>query len=205
MTDNQLAKRYHELGVEIRRRARANTLDDIAIVKGQEMAKRALTVALAGNHSILFVGPPNSGKSMLRAAYDVVSFEARPCPCGNYQSPYKACRCSISRILKHRAKFPKVDIVVEVPEPLQRDLESTRLGTGSNEIRGAVAKQASYAGLELDESGRNLLRAACAELGIGAYGRERIIAVSRTIANLDRSDCIRSTHVCEAINYRSLK
>ena len=62
-----------------------------------------------------------------------------------------------------------------------------------------------YDSLELGEDSRNLLRAAVSELGVDADARNRIIAIARTIANLDRNERIEARHLCEAINYRAMR
>lgn len=206
LSDSKLATLHHEVTLELRRRSAAAHLDDLSIIRGNEMGKRALTVALAGGHSILFIGPPNSGKSMFRAASrGLVAFEARPCPCGHFGSPRRSCNCTESAITRHRAKTPAADITVEVCEPAQRDLESTRLGTSSADVSAALVGLPSYASLDLGEESRVLLRCGCTELAIDAHGRERILAVARTIANLDRCETIRTIHLNEAINYRSFR
>ena len=93
LNDNKLAFFHRQAAAEIARRAKAatNGHDAASIIHGNEMAKRALLVAAAGNHSILFVGPPNCGKTMLRAVALEIglgnTFETRPCPCGYYGSP----------------------------------------------------------------------------------------------------------------------
>ena len=88
------------------------------MIHGNEMAKRALVVAAAGNHSILFHGPPNCGKTMLRAVALELglgnTFEARPCPRGYWNDLRRSCDCTDGRIEKHRRKFPTVDITIEV-------------------------------------------------------------------------------------------
>jgi predicted ATPase with chaperone activity len=108
-----------------------------------------------------------------------------------------------AQIAKHRAKLPVADISVEVVQPAQRDLQG-RPGTCSADISRALADCAAYKDVELGEECRNLLKAACAELNIDPDARDRIVAVARTIANLDRSETIKPSHLCEAINYRAL-
>ena len=54
----------------------------------------------------------------------------------------------------------------------------------------------------MGDDSRNLLRAAVSEYALDADVRNRIIAVARTIANLDHSERIEARHLCEAINYR---
>ena len=205
-SDIDLAALYNECLDEMRRRFKAASCDDLALIRGNECAKRALTVALAGNHSILFIGPPNSGKTMLRAAaihyIGPVTFEARPCPCGYLGSPLVACECSDATINRHRAKLPVADITIEVVPPLQRELNA-RPGTGSAEISAVLTDLPTYTDIALCEVCQNLLRCACTELSIDAKARERIIAVARTIANLDRSKRIQPAHLTEAINYRA--
>ena len=92
LTDSKLATLYRQTINEIVRRTTAatNGYDAASIICGNECAKRAVVVAAAGGHSILFVGPPNCGKTMLRAVALELglgnTFEARPCPCGYRRS-----------------------------------------------------------------------------------------------------------------------
>ena len=84
LTDSKLVALHCQAANEIARRAKAATIghDAASIICGNECAKRALLVAAAGNHSILFTGPPNCGKTMLRAVALELglgnTFEARP-------------------------------------------------------------------------------------------------------------------------------
>lgn len=55
-----------------------------------------------------------------------------------------------------------------------------------------------------DEQGLDLLRAAMTRLNLSARAYDRILKVARTIADLDHSEHIRSTHLAEAISYRNL-
>jgi predicted ATPase with chaperone activity len=210
LNDSKLAAFHRQTANEIARRAKAatNGYDPANIIRGNEMAKRALLVAAAGNHSILFIGPPNCGKTMLRAVALELglgsTFEARPCPCGYHGSPHYSCECTSSKINKCRAAWPLADITVEVVQPPQRELNG-RPGTGVAEMKDQVARMSSYTDLTLDQDSTNLLKCACNELGIDAAGRERTIAIARTIANLDGSERIEARHVCEAVNYRMFR
>jgi len=65
-----------------------------------------------------------------------------------------------------------------------------------------IAAKSAYGSKELDENCRNLLKASAAELGLDVDAQNRIIAVARTIANLERAEQIWPSHICEAINYR---
>jgi predicted ATPase with chaperone activity len=210
LTDDKLAALHRQASNEIARRAKAaiNGHDAASIIRGNECPKRALLVAAAGGHSILFVGPPNCGKTMLRGVGLELglgtTYEARPCPCGYHGSPRRACNCSCSKIERCRAQWPTADITIEVAEPPQRELIG-QPGTGVAEMKAQVARMTSHTDLTLDKDSANLLKAACVEYAIDPDGRNRILAVARTIANLDRSERIEARHVCEAINYRAFR
>jgi len=211
LTDTKLATLHCQLANEIARRTKATTNghDAAAIVKGQELAKRAVIVAAAGNHSLPLFGPPNVGKTMLRAVALELglaeTFESRPCPCGHFTDPRHECKCTARKIERHRAKFPAADITVEVPPVPERELSSRLQGTTLADMQQQIDNMAQYESLDLDEHGCNLLKAAVAEMGIDAAAREGIIRVARTIANLDNSEQIEPCHLCEAINYRTLR
>jgi predicted ATPase with chaperone activity len=209
LSQTELAGMLQAILDEVRRRAKIATtgLDAAAIIHGNEMAKRAVQVAAAGRHSILFVGPANSGKTMLRAVCLELgldaTFEARPCSCGNYGDPRADCHCTGRQIERTFAKFPVVDITVQVFRPSDR--ERGIQGTSLAHMDDHIAQAKHFKSVDLDEHSANLLKAATAELGLDPAALERIIRVARTIANLDQSKRIGPSHTCEAINYRMLR
>ena len=208
LSDVKLAELRQAVANEAKRRAAiaVNGLDAGAVIFGNEIAKRAVTIAAAGGHSILFVGPGNSGKTMLRALCLQLgieeSYEARPCPCGNSSDPLTLCKCTAKQLQRTIAKFPVADITVEVHRP--RDRDRNYRGTSLNDMQAHIKQMSHFTDeTPVDEAG-TLLKAATRELGLDLVAVARILAVGRTIANLDRSERVRASHASEAINYRML-
>ncbi|MCQ2249631.1 MAG: YifB family Mg chelatase-like AAA ATPase [Bacteroidales bacterium] len=155
-----------------------------------------------------------------------------PCPCGFYNHPEKECTCRPSDVKKYLGKISgplldRIDLHVEViPVPF-KDLTLQEKGESSAEIRARVIKareiqlkrfadspkihcnaQMSSSKIrlycELDEASSQILKKAMEKMGLSARAYDRILKVSRTIADLEGSEKIQSHHVAEAINYRSL-
>jgi predicted ATPase with chaperone activity len=210
LSDEKLAALHRQVQNETARRTKAvtNGYDAASIIYSNEMAKRALLIAAAGNHSILFIGPPNSGKTMLRAvALELgltATYEARPCPCGYSGDLRRECVCRCKQIERHISKLPVADICIEVVCPRERDMRETSWTTLAD-MRQQINAKTQYDSLELDDNSRNLLKAAVSEYALNVDVRNRIIAIARTIANLDRSENIEPRHLCEAINYRIVR
>ena len=150
-----------------------------------------------------------------------------PCPCGFYGDPKRECRCSPNMITKYRNKISgplldRIDIHVEVPSVKYKEMAGEGTGETSAKIRPRVeaARVIQRARLKktnsrmspkeikefckLDEESQQLLKMAMTELNLSARAYDRILKVSRTIADLDLSENIQSQHISEAIQYRTL-
>ncbi len=154
-----------------------------------------------------------------------------PCPCGYFGHPTRACTCTPSAITRYlqRVSGPlldRIDLHVEVAPLEYDDLSGEQGGERSADIRKRVlaaraVQQKRFAGLgiscnarltsammrqycRLAPSADNLLRAAFERMSLSARAYDRVLKVSRTIADLAGSDRIEAEHVREAVQYRSL-
>ncbi|SFI45397.1 YifB family Mg chelatase-like AAA ATPase [Planctomicrobium piriforme] len=312
---------------------------DYSDVKGQEMAKRAVTVAAAGRHHLLMIGSPGTGKTLLaqrigtilpqlepeeslettriysavgrltdgqsllltrpfRSPHHTISeaglvgggstptpgeislahhgilfldelpeFNRRtlevmrqpleenkvtisraigsmtfpanlmlvaamnPCPCGFRGDPKRNCNCSPMHIERYLAKLSgplldRIDIHIEVPAVPFRELSNDKPGTDSETIRtkvtqarevqkerfrnqpsnlnGTMSPRQIRHYCKLGGEAESLLKAAMEDMGLSARAHDKILRVSRTIADLDQAETIEVQHLTEAINYRTL-
>lgn len=155
-----------------------------------------------------------------------------PCPCGYFGSS-RICSCTIPMRQRYIGKISgplmdRIDIHIDVPEVKFKEIRAKGgvAAETSEKIRGRVigarsVQLARFAGTGifsnaamhpaqirkhcgLDSESEAMLERAMVRQGLSARAHDRILKVARTIADLERSDEIRASHIGEAINYRSL-
>jgi magnesium chelatase family protein len=154
-----------------------------------------------------------------------------PCMCGFHSHPTKECRCTPSQIQKYMSKISgplldRIDIHIEVPAVPYEKLISEPTGESSYDIRQRVNKARQIQNqrftkeyghcnahmqprqirkyCRMEDGASKLLETAIKQLGLSARAYDRILKVSRTIADLAESEIIQTEHISEAIQYRSL-
>jgi magnesium chelatase family protein len=153
-----------------------------------------------------------------------------PCPCGYYGDPERPCTCSMGMIQRYRKRISgplldRIDINIEVPRVDYEKLTKRTPAESSASIRARVEaargrQHARFAGTSLTcnadmgpreirefcllpRDAEALIRSAMRQMHLSARAYHRVLKVSRTIADLDASDVIKTHHLAEALQYRT--
>jgi len=154
-----------------------------------------------------------------------------PCPCGYSDDPVRPCVCPPRAVMKYRSRISgpildRIDLHIEVPSVKYEQLRTEGESEKSAAVRERVllARQIQLKRLpgegvysnsqmkpkhlkkfcRLDDAAQSILDRAVRQLGLSARAYNRILKVSRTIADLEAAENILSVHLLEAIQYRSL-
>jgi magnesium chelatase family protein len=154
-----------------------------------------------------------------------------PCPCGMLGSETRPCRCTPRQVQAYRARISgplldRIDVQVWVPavkpEALAgrgegedsetvrlrvlaaRDRQRARLEGSGAHCNGAMSTAQVRAGIRLEAAAESMLAAATERLALSARAHDRILKVSRTLADLEGEKGVRTRHLAEAISYRCL-
>jgi magnesium chelatase family protein len=155
-----------------------------------------------------------------------------PCPCGYFGDPTRECHCTPPMIQRYVSKISgplldRIDIHIEVPAVKYKELRAPSSSEDSAAVRGRViaaqgrqlerfkGEKKTYCNAQMapkmirkhcaiSADGEKLLENAVVKLGLSARAHDRILKVSRTIADLDGAENIQAKHLSEAIQYRTL-
>ncbi|QEG01096.1 Competence protein ComM [Stieleria maiorica] len=159
---------------------------------------------------------------------------ANPCPCGYRSDPRRACNCTPPQVEKYMSRISgplmdRIDIHIEVPAvPFEELSSSSEAGTSSQEMRADVLRARDIQAqrfadgpsgvrynaqmtsrqvrqyCKLSPNCQKMLRHSVEEMGLSARAHDKILRVSRTIADVTGDQQINEMHLAEAIGYRSL-
>ncbi len=156
-----------------------------------------------------------------------------PCPCGFWNDPTRECRCTPLQIQRYVGRISgplldRIDIHIDVPAVKFRELAGDaapdtedsaairkRVINSRNRQQERLAGEKIFSNsamtprmirrhCRIDAASEQMLEQAMTRLGLSARAYDRILKVSRTIADLEGSDEIQAAHVSEAVGYRSL-
>jgi magnesium chelatase family protein len=155
-----------------------------------------------------------------------------PCPCGFFGDSTRECHCTPTQIQRYVSRISgplldRIDIQIEVPAVKYKELRGTSEIESSAVVRERVLRarkiqldrygneKTTYANAQMpprlirkhcaiSAEGEKLLETAIQRLGLSARAHDRILKVSRTIADLESAPAIESKHLSEAIQYRTL-
>lgn len=177
-----------------------------------------------GNISIL-----RSKDRLLFPARFILVIASNPCPCGNYNNPYKNCICQPNQVLRYRQKLSgplmdRIDLSVEVPQLKFDKISATDNEQTSKKIKEKIELARSiqkerFANLniltnsemqvpqiqkfcEINSETKTLLGRFVDSGKLSGRGYHRILKIGRTIADLSGSQSIKYDHIAEALMYR---
>jgi len=154
-----------------------------------------------------------------------------PCPCGYFTDPKKTCRCNSTKIERYLSKISgplldRIDIHIDVPSLKYKEIVDSKLSEPSYQIKERVKKahriqkqrfkdekiffnsHMNHKQIKkycaLNEEIIELLKAAMESMNLSARAYDKILKVSRTIADLEGCENIKTEYLSEAIEYRSL-
>ncbi|HMG37077.1 MAG TPA: YifB family Mg chelatase-like AAA ATPase [Blastocatellia bacterium] len=161
----------------------------------------------------------------------ILAAAMNPCPCGFFNDPTRECKCTLMQIQRYLSKISgplmdRIDIHIDIPAVKFKELASDTPTECSEEIRRRVVKAREvqlerfrgeniYCNAQMsprlirkycrvDAESKAKLENAITRLGLSARAYDRILKVSRTLADLQGKERIESLHVAEAIQYRTL-
>jgi predicted ATPase with chaperone activity len=178
---------------------------------GNEMAKRAIEVALSGNHSIVFLETIDSqAKELLEATENLAAtlgldFNGSivsACKCKAYGNPKHECNCSEESIITHLQSIAKIvknaDMLIETTAPTPYET------TNGNELEENIIKRINSVYISktnpIPKDSEFLLEHALKTLTID---NDKVIRIANTISHMEKADTIQAQHMCEAIQYQS--
>ena len=172
-----------------------------------------------------------AAKSLRFPASFMLVVTMNPCPCGYLTDPNKVCRCNTKKIDNYIGKISgplldRIDIHIELPPIRYQELTDTRESESSAKIKERVNKalilqkerlknedihcnaqmssKLTRKYCRLNSRCEKLIELAITELGLSARAYDKILKVSRTVADIAQSDETLEEHISEAIEYRSL-